>query len=114
MRSRKARRIRGNRKYGCAKKEPARKGIVSLTVWLLAFIFLVMLVMAAYVEGGAAQAVIGAFGIISAGLAVFGIWIGFDSLHEPDRAYGVSRVAIGLNIILLILFIIIFVMGAAS
>ena len=112
MRSRDIRRIRKKRRYGYAKRSPARKGIFSLAVWLLAFISLVLLILASYVKGGEAGAYIGALGLITEFLAIFGIWLGVDSFHEPDRSYGVSQVATGLNVITAAAFIIIFIIGA--
>lgn len=104
--------IRKKKRYGYAKRPPARKGVQSLAVWLLAFIFLVLLIVTAYVQGGSAGAYIGALGIISEFLGIFGIWLGVNSLHEPDRSYGVSHIAIGLNILTVVAFIIIFIIGA--
>jgi len=112
MRTRDIRRIRKKRRYGYAKRSPARKGILSLAVWLLAFICLVLLILVAYVHGGSAGAYIGALGLMTEFLAIFGIWLGADSFHEPDRSYGVSQIATGLNIITAVAFIIIFIIGA--
>ena len=98
-------------KYGRPKLKHARKGMESCIAAVGVFLLLVILLMITYSSKGEAAAIIGAFGIVSAILAGFGVSIGIKGFKERDKNYISCKIGITLNSLIVLLFAAIFIRG---
>ena len=108
---RKERKKRGNRKYGQAKLRHAKKGIYSLMMAIMVVIIFVILILTAFLHKGQSSAMIGSFGLITMILSVIGLVIGIRGFRERDKNYVTCRWGIGLNGVILLGLISMFIMG---
>lgn len=108
---RKERKKRGNRKYGQAKLRHAKKGIYSLMMAIMVVIIFVILILTAFLHKGQSSAMIGSFGLITMILSVIGLVIGIRGFRERDKNYVTCRWGIGLNGVILLGLISMFIRG---
>ena len=108
---RKERKKRGNRKYGQAKLRHAKKGIYSLMMAIMVVIIFVILILTAFLHKGQSSAMIGSFGLITIILSVIGLVIGIRGFRERDKNYVTCRWGIGLNGVILLGLIGMFIRG---
>ena len=108
---RKERKKRGNRKYGQAKLRHAKKGIYSLMMAIMVVIIFVILILTAFLHKGQSSAMIGSFGLITMTLSVIGLVIGIRGFRERDKNYVTCRWGIGLNGVILLGLISMFIRG---
>lgn len=98
-------------KYGQARLKPARNGVHSCTVAGGITLLLLILFMITYASNGQAAAIIGAIGLVAAAAAVFGLVLGIKGFKERDKNYLTCKIGAGINGLLVVLFIIIFIRG---
>ena len=97
--------------FGYVRKRSARKGGYAMIAFAAAFAITAAIFAVSFLNGSDAAPVIGAFGIIAAGIAGYGIWLAVESFHEIDRTYGLSRAAIVLNALVIALYVGLFAAG---
>ena len=101
---------KGKTAYGYIRKKAPAKGIRS--IWLFGAALLCFAVVIVSNAGKDEPGILsGGILMISAILCICGIWNARQSFHEPDRAYGISKIGIVLNSIFLILLVIMFLIG---
>ena len=102
---------KNNNYYGSVNRKVARKGILSFIIGIVTISLQVLFYWFTYNHIGSESALIGAFSLMDAALAGLGIWLGVLSFHEPDRKYGISYAAIGLNGIVIVVYLFLFILG---
>lgn len=102
---------RSNYHFGYGKRKRAKKGLYAMEIFALAFMATLGLFAYAFTVPGKAAPVTGAVGFMIMALAGYGVWLGVDSFHEMDRRYGVSKIAIALNGLLVLLYAFLFLTG---
>ena len=105
------RRKRGKRKYGQAKLKHAKRGVISCGLSAGVFLMLVILICIAYFTRGTAAPIIGAFGLMSLGLAGSALYTGIRGFREREKDYLTCKIGIGCSIAFILGFIIIFCRG---
>lgn len=105
------RKKRGRRKYGQAKLKHSKKGIFSCILAGAVLILLVALLLIAYFSRGTAAPIVGALGIITAGVAVGGLYIGTKGFKEREKDYLTCKIGVGCNTFFILGFILIFLRG---
>lgn len=106
-----ARRARGNRKYGQAKLKHSKRGVLSTGIAIAIGLLLITMVAVAYTSGGTAGAYIGGIGLVSMIFAGIGIYVGFRGFREREKDYLTCKIGIGCNIFFLVGYIGIFCRG---
>ena len=105
------RKKRGNRKYGQAKLKHSRKGIWScVTAGIVVVIFIVLLLIS-FLNKGQSEAIIGSFGLFNIILTGVGIGMAARGLKERDKNYLTCRIGLGVNILILVALILVFIRG---
>lgn len=107
----KERKKRGNRKYGQAKLRHAKKGIYSLVIALCVAVILMALILTAFLHKGLAPAIIGSLGLITMILSLIGLMTGVRGFRERDKNYITCKLGIGLNGLVLLILLGVFVRG---
>ena len=100
-----------NRKYGQGRAKHAKKGVYSCMIAGLILILLFVMLAISYVAAGETTALLGAGGIITLILAWLGLNLGIRGLREREKNYLTCKVGIWCNMILLVVFIVIFIRG---
>ncbi len=107
----KERRKRGNRKYGQAKLKHAKRGVLSCGVSGAVCVLLLILLSVAYFNEGTAAPIIGGIGLITLGLAVYGLYLGIRGFKEREKDYLTCKIGVGCCAFFILGFIIIFCRG---
>lgn len=107
----KERKKRGNRKYGQAKLRHAKKGIYSLIMAISVVIIFCMLILTAFLHKGQSAPIIGSFGLFTVILSSIGLRTGIRGFRERDKNYITCKWGIGLNGLILISLLGMFVKG---
>lgn len=107
----KERKKRGNRKYGQAKFKHSKKGISSCIIAALVTLILFALISVAFLLKGEAIALIGSFGLITVILAVAGFVTALRGFRERDKNYLTCKIGAGVNGVVLLALVAIFVRG---
>ena len=97
--------------YGVVKYGPARKGILSIVLGLVAMAMFVVILYLALKNSDGLAAIWGAVALIAVVVSVYGIWNGIRSRHEPNRTYTVSVIGVVLNLVVLVGFLSVFILG---
>ena len=108
----KERKKRGNRKYGQAKFKHARKGILSCVISALSAMIILILIAVAYFSRGMLGPIAGSFGLFTVILAGIGVGAGIRGFKERDKNYLTCKIGIGLNTVILLCLITLFVRGS--
>ena len=97
--------------YGIVQKHAAKKGVAGLIIGIIAAgLFAWFLVLSAS-SGGNLKPIMGALTIALFGAGGLGLWLAVQSFHEIDKNYTVSRIAVGINAVLMFVIFIVFVLG---
>lgn len=99
------------RSYKFTDKKHTKQGIASSLLGLGALILLTVGLMMAYGRSGGAGPVVGLMGFLSMVFSFIGFVLGGRGFQEEDVYYLFSRIGIGLNGVLFILWMLIFVAG---
>lgn len=99
------------RSYKFTDKKHTKQGIISSILGLAALILLAAGIITAYgMEGGAGPSA-ALMGFLSMAFSIIGFVLGARGFHEEDAYYLFSKIGIGLNGVLFILWVLIFVAG---
>lgn len=107
----KERKKRGNRRYGQAKQKHSRKGILSCMTAVIVVAVLSILIVLAYRSKGQSAAIIGSAGIFAMILTVVGIVTGARGFREREKNYRTCKIGIGINSLVLLCLIAVFIRG---
>ena len=105
------RRKRGNRKYGQAKLKHAKRGVLSCVFSAVVGVLFLTLLGIAYFSEGTAAPIIGSVGLITLGLAGYGLYLGIRGFREREKDYLTCKIGVGCCGFFLLGFIIIFCRG---
>lgn len=100
-----------SRKYGQVKLRASKRGIYSCLFALGCYLCLGILVYIAYATYGEVPSFAGSLGFVAIIHAGLGIFYGFSGFRERERSYRTCKIGIGLNSLIIVLFIILFVRG---
>lgn len=99
------------RSYKFTAKKHTKQGMLSSALGFLALILLVAGLVTAYGKAGGAGPVTGLMGFLSMVFSIIGFTLGARGFQEEDAYYLFSKIGIGLNGVLFILWVLIFVVG---
>lgn len=99
------------RSYKFTDKKHTRQGIVSSLLGIIAFVLLVAGLLISYHMFGAGGPYVGLMGFLSLIFSVMGFVLGARGFHEEEVYYFFSKIGVGLNGILFVLWMLIFIEG---
>lgn len=99
------------RGYKFTDKKHTRQGIASSLLGFIALILLIAGILMAYRMFGAAGPYVGFMGFLSLVFSVMGFVFGIRGFHEDEVYYLFSKIGVGLNGILFVLWMLIFIIG---
>lgn len=100
-----------SRKYGQVKLRASKRGIYACLFALGGTICQGVMIYVAYVTYGEAPAIVGSIALVAVMNAVLGINYGIQGFREREKNYTTCKVGIVLNVLLIILYIMMFVRG---
>ena len=109
----KAKGRRKKRKYGQGVLRHSRLGIQSCLYAAAIFVIFVILIGTAYSTRGMTAGITGGIGLLSVALPLLGLRAGVLGLREREKKYMTCHIGIALNIVVLLLFVMIFARGVA-
>ena len=99
------------RSYKFTDKKHTKQGIASSVLGIAALVLLTAGVLLAYRMAGEAGAAAGLMGFLSLIFSILGFVLGIRGFREDEVYYFFSKVGVGLNGILFILWMLIFIAG---
>lgn len=105
------RKKRGNRRYGQAKLKPSRKGILSCMMAAVVVVIFLALLVTAFLHKGQSAAIIGSFGLFTMILTGIGLATAFRGFRERDKDYLTCKIGLGVNGLVLLCLIAVFIRG---
>ncbi len=105
------RKKRGTRKYGQAKQQHSRMGIVSCWMAFLSLLILAGCILYAYLTRGGTVGIVGGLAVVSPVLSACGVRFAIKGFRERDRRYIFCKIGLPVNILMLIVFCAILIGG---
>ena len=105
------RRKRKKRKYGQAKLNHAKRGIISCMLSSIVLLVMFILLLTTYRSSGTSSPVIGGFGLVAFILACGALYAGIRGYREREKDYTTCTVGVSASGLFILGFIIIFIRG---
>lgn len=105
------RKKRGTRKYGQARQQHSRNGVISCVMALAALFVLAGCIFYAYLTRGETVGIVGGMAVISPVLAAWGAYLAVKGFRERERIYVFCRIGLPANFLMLIIFFAILIGG---
>lgn len=105
------RKKRGNRKYGQAKLKHSKKGILSCIMAGGVAVIFISLILTSFLQKGNSAAIIGSFGLFTIIMTCIGLATAFKGFRERDKNYLTCKIGMGVNGVVLLCLIAVFIRG---
>lgn len=101
----------GNTKFGQDRRRHSKRGVIACLFAVTGLTSLIGLLGVAYHQYGNAHIMIGVISLIALLVSVLGVANGIRGFRERDKNYITCKIGIGINIFVIICFILLYIRG---